>query len=299
MLINVIGWYNEKNAGDEAFRMVFDQLFHDHEVIYSKSSVKEADRIVFGGGGVMCKSYLENVDGKSLYALGVDVHLNGPEYVRLRSMNFKSIIIRSKEYADIAKAQGWMEVSYAPDIAFSLDYPKWDAVKDQVGIILTHELPQDKEKDICQFIQYLQTLGKRPVFIAMYEGVHKPDFNVCKRIARTYYDSIPIHKNFSPIAVIKSISTCEFVLSMRFHGSIFASAMGIPFLSIANKGKHSLFCDQENMSECFLSLDCLNFENLKKRYDNKKDDGFDANKNYLLLNNHVLPEFRKRVISGL
>lgn len=299
MLINIIGWYNEKNAGDEAFRMVFDRLFYDHDLVYSKSVLAEADRIVFGGGGVMCKSYLDSLGSRSAYAIGVDVHLNGFEYERLRAMDFKTIIVRSVEYAKIAQRQGWAEISYAPDIAFALDYPRTSFIKNRIGIILTHELSDHGEKEIIKFLQHLLDIGKTPILIAMYNGVIKPDIETMGRVGKYFNKDIDFHVNCSPIAVMGSISSCEFLLSMRFHGSVFAAAMGVPFLSLANKGKHSLFCEQEGKPDCFLNLSDMSHDKLKDAYHLQKTSGNYSRKNYDLLNKIILPQFKNRVISGI
>ena len=292
MFINVIGWYNERNTGDESFRMVFDQLFFDHDIVYSKHVNDAADRIVFGGGGVMCKDYLDNLGSRPAYAIGVDVALSGPHYERLRELNFKSIVIRSQQYARIAKERGWKEVSYAPDIALSLDYPNHYPVRNRIGIILTHELPIEKEKDILAFIGYLKKAGKDPVFIAMYDGLY-PDSVTCRRISK----DLPLHRNNSPLSVIRSIASCESIVSMRFHGSIFAAGIGVPFISLGNQGKHSLFCEQESLNDSFIDLKNLDFNALRTTYETKTSSYCNAN-NYDLLNGQILPEFKRRVLSN-
>lgn len=299
MLINIIGWYGEKNAGDEAFKFVFNEMFSYHDIVYSKKIIKEADRVILGGGGVMCGDYLDELGSRAVYAIGVDIHLSGATYDQLRQINFKSIVTRSELYAGVANSQGWHAVSYAPDIAFALDYPKHECAKDRVGIILNHELNEDALAEVSLFIKHLFAIGKRPFFITMYDGLEKPDFNVCKKIQSNFLEYIPIFRNHKPIDVIQHIASCEFVMSMRFHGSIFAAGCGVPFLSLANRGKHSLFCEQEGIPLSFINLKDFDADLLKERYNLNRNLIPSFEDNYNLLHRDILPAFKQRVISGI
>ena len=54
MKINIIGWYDRKNCGDESFKTVFNQIFNEHEIYYTSQGVKEdCDYYILGGGDVV------------------------------------------------------------------------------------------------------------------------------------------------------------------------------------------------------------------------------------------------------
>jgi polysaccharide pyruvyl transferase WcaK-like protein len=42
---------------------------------------------------------------------------------------------------------------------------------------------------------------------------------------------------------------------MRFHGVIFSTIAAVPFISIAHRGKHSLYCEQYHLKPSYVSLD--------------------------------------------
>jgi polysaccharide pyruvyl transferase WcaK-like protein len=279
MKINLVGWYGEKNAGDEAFRAIFEKYLGDHELSFTSQVNKKADLSIFGGGGVMVKSYLNGVDAKHpCYAVGVDIPLNGPEYKRLSNLPFREIYVRSQEYAVLSKQQGF-QTTYAPDIVFGLDVPELEVLNEdpeikkvldsttrpRLGIILTHDLLEHEHmfeglrsglKDFQQFYDL--------VFISMYQGSPHSDHSINKRAAEgldpdhCFY----IHHTHDPLKILGVISQLHMLVSMRFHGVIFAAIAAVPFMSLAQPGKHSLFCEQEGLKDQWVDLRDFNYYKL-------------------------------------
>jgi polysaccharide pyruvyl transferase WcaK-like protein len=272
MKINVVGWYGENNVGDESFRAVLSQKFHNHEVIFSSRVKPEADRIIFGGGGVIGGGYFNGLDpDREVFGLGVDIPLNGPNWDRMRQFNFKEIFCRSREYAQIGHDQG-APSRYCPDLAFALKVPdairlKNKAAKPRIGIILTRELENqvNLQTEIIKALKELQGSNEL-YFIPMFESQIKPEISdeVFHRIvAGSLEPNDPrVHMvpySPDPLAVLSLISQMDTLISMRFHGIIFSTIAHVPFISIANKGKHSLFCEQERLKNFFLELPDLSY----------------------------------------
>jgi hypothetical protein len=272
MRINIVGWYGEQNVGDESFRAVLSQKLHEHELIFSQHIDPTADRIIFGGGGVVGFHYLDNLDPtREVYGLGVDIPLNGSQWDRMRSFNFKEIFCRSREYAQIGQDQG-APSRYCPDLAFALKIPdavrlKNKAAKPRIGVILTSDL-MDKANLQTEIIKALRELqgSNELYFIPMFQSAQNPGisdglFN--QIVAGCLEPNDPrvhmIDFNPDPMAVLSLIAQMDIVISMRFHGIIFAAVAHVPFLSIATKGKHSLFCEQERLKNYFLELPDLSY----------------------------------------
>lgn len=273
--VGIVGWYGRQNAGDEAFRSVFKTHLSQHELSFAEQPEEGRDLHIFGGGGVVVDQYLDNLPEQPRYALGVDIPLNGPGWERLLKADFKEIYCRSMEYSAIGKEQG-LPVKYCPDLAFALDprpeldkYSQWlfgahaesqfknkRYPRKRLAVLLTNELKEHMIEHVARSLRELQEAFD-VVFISMYEG-EGSDSEIIDRVKEKCfnpsYPALHINHTLDPRDLLTIISRMHLVISMRFHGSIFAAASGVPFLSLANKGKHSQFCEQEWVKDCFLEL---------------------------------------------
>ena len=248
MRINIIGWYGAKNIGDESFRDVFLQQFYDHDLIFSARPNLDADAIILGGGGVVNDQYLEGLDTytKPLYAAGVDIALSGKWWDQMQGLPFKKIYVRSIEYANIAAVKA-ANIAYCPDLAFSLygEQQQTKKTNRKCGFIISHDLKGGIDH-LGKLIRDLQNDFDEIVFIVVYTG--KPfDIAVTKSVAEESRCPYSLVMPSSPMETLSIIADLDLIISMRFHGIIFATILGIPFLSLSNKGKCTLFCEQERL----------------------------------------------------
>lgn len=267
--VSVVGWYGQRNAGDEAFRLVFEQAFAGHHLAFTQVPLNSNDLIVYGGGGVTVDRYLDNLM-RPAYALGVDIPVNGPKWDRLMKLPFKKVWVRSKEYALIAKSQG-MDAAYIPDLVFYLDRPKVCRLpfKRVVGVNVTHELAEHHYKDMAAALDQIAETAQI-VFIPMYHGTTSSDVEAQNRVIgfMKRWDRVENGNfGFDPQAVLNRIAACDFLISMRFHGVIFATVAGVPFLSLAQPGKHSLFCEQERLKPQHVNLRELTVYRILDQYE--------------------------------
>lgn len=260
--ISVVGWYGQGNAGDEAFRRVFEDHLSEYELSFAQKADVTADYIILGGGGVVTGNYLKGLTAEQhILCVGVDIALNGPSWDTLVALQPKEIWCRSKEYAFIAQEQGMKQVNYCPDLgfAFNLREPALNLPptnKPRLGVVMTNEInPLSSRKD--HVANALKVLSKQWEihFISMYEGSAQSDFEVNQEIAnKAGLPDAPQHQCHDEDDAYRTIERMDMLISMRFHGVIFAVKEGVPFVSLANKGKHSIFCEQERLKQHFIEL---------------------------------------------
>lgn len=261
--IGIVGWYGHKNIGDESFRDVFMNHFPDDLLQFSPISNLTSDAIIFGGGGVVCCEYLTKADistyNKPLYAMGVDIAVNGPEWEQIKKLPFKKLYVRSKEYAKIASVEA-SNIEYCPDIVFSLHNPTRLAKEGTktCGFIISHDLKGGMDH-LGRLINWLHTDTDvtNIVFILFYTG--KPfDLNVTQKVINECKVPYSLIVPSTPEETLQVMSDLDLVVSMRFHGIIFATLLGLPFLALSNKGKCSLFCEQERLFGHHIELSEIN-----------------------------------------
>jgi hypothetical protein len=255
MRVNIVGWYGNYNVGDEAFRQVFSTKLSEFDLTFSEKPDLTADAIILGGGGVVRECYLEGLDTYKglLFALGVDIDLSGMWWDRVVRLPFRHLYVRSHEYVQIAR-KSVMNVSYCPDLAFAMT-THLQRRKRQIGVILSHDLRHEHLG--THVANALSAMDFDPVFINFYlknSSDRKVNESVASKVNRPCVHVDPQ----TPDEAARIISALDFVISMRFHGTIFSVLSGIPFVSLANKGKCSLFCEQEHLFEHFVELSEVN-----------------------------------------
>jgi polysaccharide pyruvyl transferase WcaK-like protein len=262
MKINLIGWYGKGNIGDDSFQSVFSGAFAGHELVFSQRPDLSADAFILGGGGVIDYGYfdgLEKIGEKPLYAVGVDIPLSGPKYDDLiLKFPFRKILVRSKEYCWLARSQGLTNVFFMPDLAFWMDPPKKakSNFPPKLGVSLMNHLLEN-EDHLQEHIMRVLEMRKDTFDISFLVFKDSDEDMISKVLSK---GSVPcqVLKPKTPEEMLNIISDLNVLLTMRFHGAVFANICKIPFISLSNPGKHSIFCEQENIHDSFLDIRDLN-----------------------------------------
>jgi polysaccharide pyruvyl transferase WcaK-like protein len=274
--INIFGWYGKQNIGDDAFKDVFMQKWQHHDLTFSLYPMLDADAIVVGGGSsnrVVCKKYIDSFMGykKPLYAVGVDIAINGPIWEATQALPFRHLYVRSKEYVRLAAQEN--KISYTPDIVFSL-YDKTrlrTTNKKKCGFILSVDLIGGVDH-LGKVIRELKKEYDEVVFIVMYTELSNcNDIAITTRVIEESKCECRMVIPDTPTATMAEMADLDFIVSMRFHGIIFATMLGIPFIALANKGKCSLFCEQERLFGHYMELCEMNDVKLLDRITWLKD----------------------------
>lgn len=259
--INFIGWYGMGNIGDDAFQSVFQQAFSGHELIFSQKPDPTAEAYILGGGGVVDHGYfdgLEQVGAKPVYAVGVDIPLDGPRYDLIKRTPFRKILVRSKEYFWLGREQGLKNISYMPDLAFWFNPPERSAPtgKIKLGVSLTEHLLKDQEHIQDHISRVLSR--KRDHLEIVFLVFKKEDENIINKVMERGSFACKVLKPNTPEMMLDRMSELGALLTMRFHGAVFANVCRVPFLSLSTPGKHSLFCEQEELHDSFLDFRDVN-----------------------------------------
>lgn len=256
MRIDVIGWYGEHNCGDEAFRLVLNDQLQNHVVNFCKF-YSGGDVALFGGGGVVQGSYLDNLPARvPKFAIGVDLSLHDERFERWRRIEFKHMWVRSR--SDLAVLSNMMvmsNVSYCPDIAFMLGKPREPLNRSNTGIILSSDLTEPQR---TQMIQAISRIDGPLSFVSFYngDGVSDAEMNnsVINELPLASKRGMEVVNAPNPHYILNYIAGLKQVFTMRFHASVFATLARTPFTCLGNLGKMSHFADQEQIPSGFINL---------------------------------------------
>lgn len=257
--VNFIGWYGMRNIGDDSFQSVFEQAFKGHELTFTQKPDPLAEVHILGGGGVVDFGYFDGLDSKKpCYAVGIDIPLNGPRYDLLQRIPFRKILVRSKEYFWIAREQGLKNIRYMPDLAFWFSPPERVAPfgKIKLGVSLTSHL-LESETHVQEHIS--RVLHRKKDLHDIVFLVFKPeDERMIEKVINLNPFPCRVVKPETPEQMLEVVSELGVLLTMRFHGAVFANVCRVPFLSMSAPGKHSLFCEQEDLHDSFLDFRDVN-----------------------------------------
>lgn len=265
--IDILGWYNRANIGDDAFQQVLGGWFADHDVQFitpPQETRKDADLVILGGGAVVSEYYLERIhhtrtDGRAIpvIALGVDVEY--PQEIDLLvNSGIDKVFFRSLE--DVALFNSTVEdmpmveqARFTPDLVFDLtvrgkpilpSYKKTD--KRTVAVFATDYVMPSSNRDLYffgpradQFAQglagVLDKMTEKCEIILMpcSTGQTGNDRRVNLHIA-SFMRKPPVivEEQFEPSTMIDFIADCTATMCMRYHAHIFSLIAGTPFVSI-------------------------------------------------------------------
>ena len=267
--VNVVGWYNKKNCGDESYKEAFPKLFPQYDFVFSDCIVKDADAYVIGGGDVLTKKLLQSfakVD-KPKHIMSVTVSEDfDPELLK----GYRTIIVRDKNSRERLEKIG-IDVLMYPDFSFCLDYNKerghalvqelfaankHDLYHKKIGIVINgHLLPpygasafeQSRfERFAFDLAIAIDQIPASFVFIPF--STKQPwDDRISNGIVASrckWWRKNAIF--FSELGVTNTLdilSSCDAVISTRLHSSIFSTATEVPFVDITHNHKNKYFLE--------------------------------------------------------
>ncbi len=263
MKINVVGWYEVFNLGDQAFKSSFRKYLG--ECTFSNFAWPGFDHYIFGAGGSPTERVLNSIksgviDTKTpIRCMGTDIPLNGQEWDKFRNFNWKFIGCRSVKYTKIANEQNLL-VHHTPDIVFGCDAPVYpESKEDTITVIpmmhvsghqhinshveeqLLFALSKLKDKYQIKFLPFCfaPTDSDYLYSLKLCRMLNLPDENV---LIKTDLDDV---MNF--------LAQQKLVITERFHGAILSTMAGTPFVNIAYSGKHTEFTKDNNLEFAYLT----------------------------------------------
>jgi len=286
MKITFSGYYGKQNCGDDAFTLALPKLFPaktKFEFTYGAPKNND-DLFILGAGNILLDYFLKPIPkDKEMYVLGGALAFDD-EIKLLKEYKFKELIVRNKHDAALLTAHGF-KAKYAPDVVFTMDVPKdlpnqieKDPTKKMLGIMITDHLntsPNRPSKitsyghyfrlELAEIIEALSP-WYHPVFIPMshkrvdydLRSLYEIESYLGYKTKATFVPPLP------PRQMLKLVSELDLLLTMRFHGMIFATIAGTPFINLGLTKKSVLFCEENGLSDLSVPPFSLNTERFLK-----------------------------------
>lgn len=262
-----VGWYGRKNLGDETFKLVFEKLFSGVEKKWICDLDEEFgadDVFVLGGGDVFLDYYLQRIPPNAPFFI-YGVGLSSTED-RKKLQHYKNrllgVWLRNADDVHAVRKLG-IDANFTPDIAFqlagditgnlSLHYPPTLLVMPSNGHIQgTARIGPLKDFYYQQYLKYqlaadLDKLsGKyRILLVPLSFDCNDFDLAYCCEVRSQMSNKIAVDIIESPMDFFEMttlIKNAHAVISMKFHGIVYATMCNTPFVNIGLTRKAHLYC---------------------------------------------------------
>lgn len=296
--IKFVGWYGQRNIGDEAFRLAHDALFPDCEKSYSIDSLDDPDSIVIlGGGDVVLPYYLDQIpESRDFFLLGCGLGYQ-QEIEELKGKNVRHAVFRNVADVELARDAG-LRADFAPDITFAIDpsgYRGLSKLSDRVGakkrlcILLTDQIspsPWHSENSLLSYFDYFKwELASSIDYLSKFYDVYWLPFSDHEndRDLRILYDvlgrmkkrenSLVLPYPENPGEALSLMSEMDLVVSMKFHGAMFSTNLGVPFVNIGISRKTQIFCEANGYSSLSVKPFCFTRDSFLNAVKAAEDEG--------------------------
>jgi polysaccharide pyruvyl transferase WcaK-like protein len=274
--IQVIGWYDKGNCGDESYKLSFPKLFPSYDFTFSDKICNTAGAHVLGGGDIVCEAFinvLKSANNKHI----MSATMSNPD---VDISDFRNVWLRDNRSIEIAAKSG-IKAHYCPDFAFAL---KGDAERGRritkalfksdgadhysktVAVIINGHLSGDHQQRADEQVAFQHMSYKlakmmdttNASFIFLPFGTKQPwddrtaNANVASKCKFFKKNTIV----YSPLDVqntLDVIAGVDAVISTRLHASIFAIASETPFIDITHNHKNLGLLETLNLMELSVS----------------------------------------------
>jgi polysaccharide pyruvyl transferase WcaK-like protein len=288
--VNVVGWYNKRNAGDEAYKLAFPALFKN-SFVFSDAPKPEHKSYVLGGGDILSPAFLKamgKVQGKKSIASTAF-----PEKIDRKLIEqFGTVIVRDQKSLDNAINNG-VEAILAPDFAFILKgnvergkriinkafaEVNADQYERVVGIVVNSHLMASHdgyayeqarfERFSYEMAMAIDSTNASFLFIPFGKAMPWDDragAGVVASRCKFHKKNVPMYKDLSVQDTLDIVSALDCLVSTRLHSTIFAISNSVPFLDITHNHKNTNLLNTLDLSSASLSYKCANAEDIKKQ----------------------------------
>ncbi len=270
----VIGWYEKANCGDDAFKDAFHALYPGEALAFDGGdqpiAVPPGARVILGGGDVIKSFYLDRIPADQQFSvIGCGLGYTS-EIDLLAGRKVDVALLRNRADVELARAKG-INAVYAPDICFAIapQTPRQlpDSVKPKrLGIILSDHaepgLDQPEMREAAYFEYFKWELARLLDELGLYYEIHWISFSADidhfddtahystrKKMARRGPQHFHAYQPDRPLDQVALLAGMDAVLTMKFHGAIFAMLHGVPFVSIGQTRKLTQLCDEAGLSD--------------------------------------------------
>ena len=285
--IAICGYYGYGNLGDEAILSAIKQnivscnpstkicILSKRNPIKILKSLARADLFIFGGGSLLQNStsnaslfyYLAIMHAADLLSRNKIMLANGigPIESRFFSQKFLSkLIVRAIDTFDFISVRDSISQKF---LSCALPYRKINIVSDPALIYKPKDSTKPSSKDYIVYIpcanalknsgisqeelintlKFIQNTYTSPLVVTILNP--REDLQIGKMIVARIQNS-KIKCPRSPDELFFLLDRTKFVISQRYHGSLFALSRQIPVLSVSNDPKMDALCKDFNIFPC-------------------------------------------------
>jgi len=272
MVIGLVGYYGYQNYGDEIFLEIWKKLLGEQcAVILPETNIQDVDKIIIGGGDLIWHGAFNNnyfnekwyEDGKKVYVYGVGVA--DPNVTVFQDPNvfnlYKNFLSRAQYVsARDEKSAEWLtsilgihNVVWVEDLAWNYT-PRVSVKKKELTAGLTYRRnPIFDTDDISLLVSKLIDTGTRCRLIPLQNGyynthtLHKIILDtVNKDVSYPSINIDPSHYNTQH--KYASITSCNYYMTLTFHGLLTALKERVPVLSMMYDNKFTTLLNRCGMS---------------------------------------------------
>lgn len=315
--INVVGWYNKKNSGDESYKKAFPKVFPNYSFVFTEQPIKDADAYIIGGGDILTdsllKTFLKIEKPKHIMSVTVSKDFDSSLF-----KGFRTIIVRDINSQKTLLKNKVESIVY-PDFSFALEHnkdngssiinslfqkEKRDLYHKKIAIVINAHLLPPYGATAFEYARFERFafdmaigIDETPAsFIFIPFSTKQPwDDRISNGIVASrckwWKKNIIIFDEFSVQDTIDTISACDAVVSSRLHSSIFSATTEVPFVDITHSHKNRYFLKTINYEKASIGFSDFNPSKmtsmLKESINNKnksEEIGSIASLNKLLLN---------------
>lgn len=269
-----MGFYGKANCGDDAFKDAFRALYPGAEFHFDGESgiiaPQPGARVTLGGGDVIKSFYLGRIpidQPFSIFGCGLG-YTSEIDLLAGRKVEFA--MLRNRADAELARQRG-INAVYAPDICFAIPpqapRPLPESTKPKrLGVIMSgHAEPGTDQTDMREaaYFEYFKwELARLLDELGQYYEIHwisfsadinhydeSAHYSTRKKMHRRGPQHFWSYQPERPLDQIAILAGMDAVLTMKFHGAIFAMLHGVPFVSIGQTRKLSQLCEESGLGE--------------------------------------------------
>lgn len=271
---HVVGFYGQANCGDDAFKDAFRALYpgtdFQFEIPHGVMTVEPGARVILGGGDVIKPYYLDRIpEDQAFSVIGCGLGYTS-EIDLLAGRKVEFAMLRNRADAELARESG-INAVYAPDICFGIPPQAPPALPESIrpkrlGVILSSHaepgLDQPDMREAAYFEYFKWELARLLDELSQYYEIHWISFSADinhfdetahystrKKMTRRAGQHFWPYQPDRPLDQMAILAGMDAVLTMKFHGAIFAMLHGVPFVSIGQTRKLTQLCDEAGLSD--------------------------------------------------
>lgn len=285
--VNVVGWYNKRNAGDESYKLSFPALF-DYDFEFSERIKSGFDAYVLGGGDIVAPAFL-----KQFAKIEAPRHLMSvafPEKINFALDGiFRSVLVRDN--ASLANAKGvGLDATLVPDFAFALkgdaatgremirktfDAANAELYEKIVGVVLNAHLMSEHDGLAYNFARFERFCFELAMaadhcnasFLFIPFGKMMPwDDRAANATAvsrcKFFKKNVCLYEEVDAQATLDIIAALDCLVSTRLHSTIFAISNAVPFVDVTHNHKNQNLLETISYEKASLPYRCANSDDL-------------------------------------